>query len=77
MKTKLKQLFLQIFTTYIGWLFICLLLTFIFGSLSNNSTLIYKGKEWCSYAAYICLIYPFGLTIVSMYKGFKNWIKGD
>lgn len=47
----------QIFCTKIGWLFICLFLSLVFGILAN-------WIDWCQTAMFVSLIYPIGLTIV-------------
>lgn len=57
MKEKLKKTLLQIFGTKIGWLFISLFLTVIFGVLSNF-------YDWAEIPMFISLIYPVGLSLV-------------
>ena len=47
----------QVFGTKIGWLFICLFLTVVFGVLAN-------WIDWCEYAMFISLIYPVCLSII-------------
>ena len=57
MKEKLKKTLLQIFGTKIGWLFVSLFLTVIFGVLSNF-------YDWAEIPMFISLIYPVGLSLV-------------
>jgi hypothetical protein len=59
----------QIFCTKIGWLFIFLFLSLVFGILSN-------WIDWCEYAMFISLIYPVGLSLVMIvYAWIINPIK--
>jgi len=46
---------LQIFKTKIGWLVLTLLLSIIFGVISNFYL-------WAERAMFVCLLYPFGLA---------------
>lgn len=57
MNNKLKKWLLQIFATKIGWLALTLLSAVLFGVLSN-------WFDWAQLPVFICLIYPFGLTII-------------
>ena len=54
-----KFMLQQIFCTKIGWLFVCLFLSLVFGILANW---IY----WCQTAMFISLIYPALLTLVTI-----------
>jgi len=64
-----KFILQQIFCTKIGWLFICLFLSVLFGTLSN-------WIDWCEYAMYVSLIYPAGLSVVMIiYAWIINPIK--
>lgn len=66
-----KFIFQQIFCTKIGWLFICLFLTLVFGILSN-------WFDWATYAMFISLIYPVGLSLVMLiYAWIINPFKRD
>lgn len=59
MKDKLKNIFLQIFATKIGWLAISMFLFIFFGILANY-------HDWAIIAMKISLIYPLGLALVMM-----------
>lgn len=66
-----KFIFQQIFCTKIGWLFICLFLTVVFGVLSN-------WFDWAEYAMYISLAYPVVLSIIMLiYAWIINPLKRD
>lgn len=49
----------QIFCTKLGWLFICLFLSLVFGILGN-------WFNWCQTAMLVSLIYPALLTLVTI-----------
>lgn len=51
----------QLFTTKIGWLVICLLLTFSFGIISNEFDLF-----WAEIMMYLSLVYPIILLIIML-----------
>lgn len=60
--SPLKRIFLQIFTTKIGWLGITLAGAVIFGILANY-------YDWCEYAMYVCFTYPLVLTLIGIVYG--------
>lgn len=62
----MKNILVQIFRTKIGWFVICLLLAGTFGILSD-----YYNSLFFPIAMYVCLVYPFGLTLVAIAYG---WI---
>jgi membrane protein YdbS with pleckstrin-like domain len=72
MKEKTKLIFLQVFATKIGWLFICLIAGAVFGACSTNSTIVSNGKVWCNYAMIVCFIYPAILVFVMFRYAIKN-----
>lgn len=49
----------QIFCTKIGWLFICIILSVVFGTLAN-------WIDWCQTAMLVSLIYPALLTLITI-----------
>lgn len=53
----MKQFFLQLFATKIGWLLISIILIITFGILSN-------WYYWAQFALGISCIYPLGLCLV-------------
>lgn len=66
-----KFIFQQIFCTKIGWLFICLFLTVVFGVLSN-------WFYWAEYAMYISLAYPVVLSVIMLiYAWIINPLRRD
>jgi hypothetical protein len=60
---KMKNYLKQIFTTKIGWAFISIILTVIFGIFSTHSTIIENGYIWCDYAMWFPLSYLLGLSV--------------
>ena len=68
---KNNPIFKQIFCTKIGWLFICIAFSVIFGVLAN-------WFDWAEYAMFISLIYPVGLSIVMLiYAWIINPLRRD
>lgn len=66
-----KFVFNQIFCTKIGWLFISLIFTFIFGCLTN-------WFDWAIYGVYISLVYPVLLGLIMIvYAWIINPLKRD
>lgn len=65
----------EMFLTTKGRLFLSMGLVALFGSLSTHSTIIENGFLWCDYAMGIVFIYPFGLGLFMIYKGFSNGIR--
>lgn len=62
---KFKQLLIQLFCTYIGWLFISIILIIVFGLLSTHSTFI-TGWIIFDYLMILPGAYIAILTIVMM-----------
>ena len=54
-KPKMKQMFLQIFASKLGWMMVCLALCVVFGALANY-------YDWAYTAMLICALYPVGLS---------------
>jgi hypothetical protein len=69
---KIKQLAVQIFCTYAGWLAICMILVVIFGLFSPWSAWIEPGYVWCGVAMWISLAYPLALSIIMIGYAIRN-----
>lgn len=70
MNEKLKTNLIQIFGTKVGWVWICIALVIIFGSLSSHSTFIENGYVWCDYAMLLPLGYLTTLSMIMFVYGF-------
>lgn len=57
----MKNILTQIFRTKIGWFVICLLLAGTFMILNDH-----YDSGFFEIAMYVCLVYPFGLTLVGI-----------
>lgn len=74
----IKKIFLQLFATWIGWLFITLILSVVFGVLSYRT--IDEESQFYLNCFIISIIYPVGLILFQIINPFFvvhriSWMK--
>ncbi len=72
----MKQKLAQVFCTKAGWLWVCMILVVVFGSLSPWSTFTDDGFVWCGYAMWICFAYPAILSLIMFGYAIRNTFFG-
>lgn len=75
MKNKIQLILTQIFCTYIGWLGIVSVAFIIFGALSQYSTILQNGYEWCNYAFWASATAIFIMCFIWIGFGIRNLFK--